>query len=221
MRYCDKPLTGPAADIPVALPQPRNRLDAAFHSIVDDIYSILTSRTIESIALQNRNQGSVVRHLPQASTNQILGFLETLAAAPYNGEAELAKIAAPLALAINKLFPVAESLHLLEFAQLNDGAIKLTAAGHVMAQASTDERKKLFREHLLRFVPLVTHIRQVLNEREDHYAPRARFEFELQDHLHAGDAEKTLRTAIGWGRYAELFTYDDATRSFRLTGAAH
>jgi NitT/TauT family transport system ATP-binding protein len=210
-----------AADIQVALPQPRNRLDAAFHSVVDDIYSILTSRTIESIALQNRNQGSVVRHLPQASTNQILGFLETLAAAPYGGHAELAKIAAPLALAINKLFPVAESLHLLEFAQLDHGAITLTAAGHLMAQAGTDERKKLFREQLLRFVPLVTHIRQVLNEREDHAAPRARFEFELEDHLNASDAEKTLRIAIGWGRYAELFAYDDATRGFRLVDAAH
>ena len=128
----------------------------------------------------------------------------------------LAKIAAPLALAINELFPVAESLHVLEFAQLDDGAIKLTAAGYLMAQASTDERKKLFRGHLLRFLPLVTHIRQVLNEREDHSAPRARFEFELQDHRNASDAEKALRTAIGWGRYAELFAYDDATRSFRL-----
>jgi NitT/TauT family transport system ATP-binding protein len=33
-----------AAEIPVSLPQPRNRLDAAFHAIVDEIYSILTSR---------------------------------------------------------------------------------------------------------------------------------------------------------------------------------
>ena len=109
-----------------------------------------------------------------------------------------------------------DGLHVLEFAQLDDGAIKLTAAGYLMAQASTDERKKLFRGHLLRFLPLVTHIRQVLNEREDHSAPRARFEFELQDHRNASDAEKALRTAIGWGRYAELFAYDDATRSFRL-----
>lgn len=64
-------------------------------------------------------------------------------------------------------------------------------------------------------------IRQVLNEREDHAAPRARFEFELENHLNASDGEKTLRTAIGWGRYAELFAYDDATRGFRLVDAAH
>jgi hypothetical protein len=32
-----------AAQIPVSLPQPRNRLDAAFHAILDEIYAILTS----------------------------------------------------------------------------------------------------------------------------------------------------------------------------------
>jgi hypothetical protein len=47
-------------------------------------------------------------------------------------------------------------------------------------------------------------------------APRARFEFELKDHLNQHDAEKTLRAAIEWGRYAELFSYDDEARTFGL-----
>jgi NitT/TauT family transport system ATP-binding protein len=72
---------------------------------------------------------------------------------------------------------------------------------------------------LIRFVPLTGHIRHVLDEREEHRAPRERFEFELQDHLHQADAEKTLRAAIDWGRYAELFSYDDQTRMFGLDHA--
>jgi len=109
---------------------------------------------------------------------------------------------------------------MLEFAEFKAGAIKLTAAGRVFAQSDTEGRKRLFKEHLLRFVPLVAHIGQVLDERERHVAPRARFEFELQDHLNRSDAETTLRTAIGWGRYAELFTYDDRTRTFGLVKPA-
>ena len=124
-----------------------------------------------------------------------------------------------LALEINDLFPIAEALHILEFAELKDGAIKLTAAGRVFAQSGIEERKRLFREHLIRFVPLAAHIRHVLDEREEHRAPRARFEFELQDHLNQGDAEKTLRAAIDWGRYAELFSYEDETRMFGLDHA--
>ena len=154
--------------------------------------------------------------LPQVSPNRLSGFLETLASPAYGGDAALLDIARPLGLEINDLFPIAEALHMLEFAELKDGTIKLTAAGRVFAQSSTDERKRLFREHLICFVPLAAHIRHVLDEREKHRAPRARFEFELQDHLNQGDAEKTLRTAIEWGRYAELFSYDDEERIFAL-----
>jgi NitT/TauT family transport system ATP-binding protein len=209
-----------AAQIPVALPQPRNRLDAAFRDIVDEIYSILTSRMTESIGLQARIQGGLVHILPLVSPNRIGGFLETLVATAYGGRAALPDIARPLALEINDLFPIAEALHILEFAELKDGAIKLTAAARVFAQSGTGERKRLFREHLIRFVSLTARIRRVLDEREEHRAPRERFEFELQDHLHQADAEKTLRAAIDWGRYAELFSYDDQTRMFGLDHAA-
>ena len=154
--------------------------------------------------------------LPDASINRISGFIETLASPPYGGWGELARIAASLAYEINDLFPVAAALHILEFAEIRESTIKLTAAGRVFAQSDTDERKRLFREHLLRFVPLAAHIRQVLDEREGHGAPRERFELELQDHLNKDDAEKTLRVAIDWGRYAELFSYDDLTRMFGL-----
>jgi NitT/TauT family transport system ATP-binding protein len=38
--------------------------------------------------------------------------------------------------------------------------------------ADTDGRKDLFREHLLRFVPIAAHICRVLRERNGHQAPR-------------------------------------------------
>jgi NitT/TauT family transport system ATP-binding protein len=208
-----------AAEIRVPLPHPRNRLDATFHAIVDQIYSILTSRMADSIGAQSQIHGGLVQHLPLVSINRIGGFIETLASPSYGGHTELVKIAQPLGLKINDLFPVAAALQILEFADLKDGAIKLTAAGRVFAKSGMEDRKRLFKEHLLRFVPLAAHIRQVLDERDDHHAPRERFELELQDHLSRSDAEKTLRSAISWGRYAELFIYDDRTRKFGLDHA--
>jgi NitT/TauT family transport system ATP-binding protein len=205
-----------AAELPVPLSQPRNRLDAPFHAIVDEIYSILTSRMAEAIGVQSRIHGGLAQQLPDVSINRIGGFIETLASPSYGGHADMAKIALALALEINDLFPIAAALHILEFAELEDGAIKLTAAGRVFAQSGTEERKRLFREHLLRFVPLAAHIRRVLDEREEHRAQRARFDYELQDHLHRTEADKTLRAVVGWGRYAELFAYDDRRRMFSL-----
>ncbi len=219
---CDRILdlgSGPghiAAEIRVPLPQPRDRLGAEFHAVVDEIYGILTARITANAGMQGQAHGGLVEFLPPVSTNRLGGFIEALAAAPYDGHAAVAIIAASLGLEINDLLPIAEALQRLEFADLKDATITLTAAGKLFARADTEERKRLFREHLLHFVPLVAHIRHILEERDSHQAPRERFEFELQDHLNSGDTQKTLLAAIGWGRYAELFGYDDQTRTFTL-----
>lgn len=202
------------AEINVPLPQPRNRLDAAFQAIVNDIYAILTARLTESLGAGEQTHGGMAMRLPDVSSHQIDELIDALATPANEGRAELAQIAGTLMLRLNELFPIAAALHILEFAELQGGAIKLTAAGRVFAQSNDDERKRLFREHLQRFVPLATRIREVLDEREGHRAPRARFALELQDHLNQTNAEATLRTAIDWGRYAGLFTYDDRTRTF-------
>jgi NitT/TauT family transport system ATP-binding protein len=67
---------------------------------------------------------------------------------------------------------------------------------------------------------LAAHIRQVLDAREGHAAPIERFEYELEDHLPRREAGKTMRPAIDWARYAELFGYNARTRTFSLDRAA-
>jgi NitT/TauT family transport system ATP-binding protein len=204
-------------EIPIPLPHPRDRLAAAFRAVVGEIYANLTARMAESLEAQGRAHGGPVQPLPQVSINRLSGFVETLASPAYQGHCELAAIGRALALKVNELLPIAAALHILELAELTEGAIRLTAAGRVFAGSGTEARKRLFREHLLRFVPLAAQVQQVLAERPDHRAPRQRFELELQDHLHPDDAQKSLRTLIDWGRYAEIFTYDDRARTFSET----
>jgi NitT/TauT family transport system ATP-binding protein len=79
-----------------------------------------------------------------------------------------------------------------------------------------DERKRVFARHLLSYVPLAQHIRRVLDERASHTAPKSRFLDELEDYMTAEAAEQTLRAVIEWGRYAEVFAYDDETAMFSL-----
>lgn len=202
------------ADINIPLPRPRDRLDEEFGNIVDNIYAVLTARTIASVEGSKRGHEGLAQPLPLASVNRIAGLIEILHGAPYNGHAALDDLAKSLSLEVDDLFPIGEALHMLEFAELQPGALKLTAAGQIFARSDTETRKKLFREHLLRFVPLTAHICRVLHERERHQAPRSRFDIELGDHLTHRDAERTLNAAIAWGRYAELFAYNDKTKIF-------
>lgn len=94
--------------------------------------------------------------------------------------------------------------------------MRLTEAGRQFAAAGTEERKRLFRRHLLAYVPFVGHIRRVLDERPNHRAPWTRFADELEDHMSPQAAAESLRAVIGWERFAEAFAYDDQTRQFSL-----
>jgi NitT/TauT family transport system ATP-binding protein len=66
----------------------------------------------------------------------------------------------------------------------------------------------IFRDQLVRHIPLAAHIRRVLDERPGHRAPKARFLRELEDYLDEEEADEVLETIINWGRHAELFAYD-------------
>ena len=207
-------------EIRVDLPQPRARLDPDFRALVESIYVEMTARRPTepaSAARTERFPGSGIGSvLPRVSTNLLSGLMELVDAAPYNGEADLPVIASALHLEVDDLFPVAETLQMLRFAEFAGGDIKLSAEGRHFAKLDTDERKGLFAKHLLTYVPLAGHIRRVLDERHSQTAPWSRFADELEDYMSSDDAARSLRAVISWGRYAEAFAYDDDTMVFSL-----
>src|ERR1700733_8576621 len=205
-------------EIRVTLPQPRNRLDPTFRALVESIYVVMTTRPQSGTsARQERFPGlGIGSQLPHISSNLLAGLMEAVAAAPFNGKADLPEIASDLQMEIDELFPVAETLQLLRFAELEGGDLKLTEDGLAFAHAALDERKRIFSRQLLNYVPLAQHIRRVLDERPTHLARKSRFSDELEDYMSEDDAEQTLRAMISWGRYAEAFAYDDEHASFSL-----
>lgn len=64
-------------------------------------------------------------------------------------------------------------------------------------------------------MPIVAHIKRVLDGRPPHRAPISRFKDELED-MPEGAAETTLRTVISLARYAEVFAYDGQSSTFSL-----
>jgi NitT/TauT family transport system ATP-binding protein len=202
------------SEIAVDLKQPRNRLDPQFHELVEKIYVAMTAR--KSGPAKIGTVATIDMMLPRVSANLLSGLIETLATAPFNGKADLPVLADELHLELDELFPVSESLQLLHFAEIEGGDIKLTDAGKQFAEGSMDDRKKLFQRQLLAYVPLAAHIRRVLQERANHGAPKSRFLDELEDHMSEEDAEATLRAVTAWGRFAEIYAYDDDSGAFSL-----
>jgi NitT/TauT family transport system ATP-binding protein len=207
-------------ELAVPFPHPRNRHDPAFREMVDDIYGLMTRRPVPSVRTVATTPASIAMPLNRVGTNQMAGMMEALAGPPYNGRADLPALAEALQYEADELLPLGETLQLLHFAVLEEGDIALTEEGSRFVAAETEERKRLFAAAVTAHVPLAHMIRQVLDERYNHRASAVRFREELEDHMSPDYAEDTLRTVIGWGRYAELFSYDEEAEQFSLEDIA-
>jgi NitT/TauT family transport system ATP-binding protein len=205
-----------SSEIRIDLPQPRVRTSPAFEDYVDKIYVEMTARRVERMRQQQQTATFLDMPLTHVSPSQVAGLIEALAAAPYDGKADLPDIAYEQELEVDELFPVAEALQLLRLADVEGGDIKLTHMGRRFADAELNERKEIFSRALQSHVPLAAHIRKVLDERASHSAPYRRFLDELEDHMAEDTAEETLKTIVSWARFSELFSYDDDAELFSL-----
>lgn len=198
-----------SAEVPVALPQPRDPESAPFRQIMDQVYTLLTTVPGRDGRRGGRPEPIGFGHrLPDAAVQQLSGLVERLTEAPYNGRADLPHLADEENLDVDELFPLIDFMQLLGWAHVSGGDIELTAPGRAYAAADMLPRKQMFADALLKHVPLAAHIRRVLDERPGHRAPAARFLRELEDHLSEEEADRVLETVINWGRHAEIFAYD-------------
>ncbi len=205
-------------ELDIDLPQPRNRMDSAFREVVDEIYSALTTRTVDSIRANRNQNGGLAQPLPAVTAHQIEALCETLVR-DHQGAAAITALTRELHIGRAELMSVAQCLHILEFAEIKGADLNLTAAGRIFAEADEAARKVLFAEHLVRFVPAAAHLLRVLKERPGHSAPTARFRAELEDHMQYAAAQQTLHSLVTWSCYAGILDYSYKRRTVSLPAA--
>ncbi len=131
---------------------------------------------------------------------------------PYHGRADMPEIARTLHLEVDELFPIAEVLQHLGFAGVREGDIFLTPQAHVFAEFGTQERRRASAAACA-----AGGADQEGAERAaGHRALRVRFEQELEDFLSDCAAQETLDAVIDWGRYGEIFSYNDQMEMLSL-----
>jgi NitT/TauT family transport system ATP-binding protein len=205
-------------DFKVALERPRDRKDARFTNLVDYIYRVLTrpdlAPALEPVAAVAPRAKPKYQMLPHARRGAVAGLLEMLAG--HNGRDDMYRLAAALSFEIDDLLPVVDAAVVLGFAKLEEGDVEITPAGRAFAEADILRRKELFRAAALENIALIREITRSLEARADHTLPDGVFEDLLDEHFSEEEAKAQLETAIGWGRYAELFDHDTDTRRFFL-----
>jgi len=194
-------------DFPIPLAYPRDRNSVAFNAIVDRIYRLIT------LAPSAAPEAGLAPPLPRASIEAIAGLTEVMVAK--GGRDDLYHLASDLQLEADELLLVANAAQILGLGRIDQADFILDPLGMEFAEAEVLRRKELLRPKVLE-VPLVQHIVSTLASDEDRTVPEEVFVDRLEDFFSPEEARANLETAIDWGRYAELFSYDHDTRELYL-----
>jgi NitT/TauT family transport system ATP-binding protein len=195
------------ADFRVSLPHPRARNAPEFLLYVDYIYKVMT-RPEREFELPSGTGTAKVSYqmLPHARPGGVGGLLELLN--DRGGEDDLYHVAEELLMEVDDLLPIVDAATLLGFAVAYHGDIKLTPAGKAFADADIATRQALFRQAVLAHVTLLQQVRRTLETKADGTMPLEFFRDILDEHFPENEVQAQIDTALTWGRYAEIFTYD-------------
>jgi NitT/TauT family transport system ATP-binding protein len=200
------------ADFPVTLKHYRDRKSPSFQAIVDRIYTIITNPDLEATAPQatslpsQSTSNQKYQSLPPVRIGSIAGLLELL---EDRKDKDLYRLGQELLLEVDDILPIVDAAKLMDFIELRDGDIFLKPIAHQFIQGSIDERKQIVKHQLLSNLRLVQQIYNLCRSKHNYRIPEELVLDILENHFRSEEAARQLNTAIDWGRYAELYSYDE------------
>jgi NitT/TauT family transport system ATP-binding protein len=199
----------------------RRAKNGAHAQLVDTIYRIMTNpqEDVEKLLpgarpVQAAKGPPAYQMLPHVSIGELTGFIERLHS--LGGREDLYELAGMLHMEADDLLPLADAADLLGFADLQEGDVFLTPEGSRFAEAGVLEEKEVFRKQALASVELLRRVVRELRAAPEHRLREEGLLEALEQTFSSEEARKQLDTAVDWGRYAELFAYDDDAGEFFL-----
>jgi NitT/TauT family transport system ATP-binding protein len=151
--------------------------------------------------------------LPEMGISQILGLVELLIGK--GGREDIYKLAGELSMELGETLTVIKAAEMLGLVNTPGGDVVVEDFGHQVIDASITERKDLIR-HKLELLPVFKSVEEFLNNKDDGEVGRDEVLEKLAELIPNDDAETSFSTMVNWGRYAEIFGYNDDTQTFYL-----
>jgi len=196
------------ADFRIPLVQPREKSSATFLMYVDYIYKLMTEPRLKAGPPSPTGPAAKTAYpmLPHSRPGGIAGLLELLN--DHGGREDLYHVAEQLVMEVDDLLPIVEAATLLGFAKSDKGDLEITGLGKEFAEADISTRKRIFRDAALANIPLFQQMHNALLSKSDHSMPLEFFRDILDEHFPREEVQRQIETALDWGRYGDIFTYD-------------
>jgi len=203
------------AELTVTLPHYRDRKTPQFQAIVDQVYKILTNPDLSceteslpatTVSQPQPAQSAKYQSLPQVRIGAVAGLLELL---EDRKEKDLYRLGQELMLEVDDILPIVEAAKIMDFLAIQEGDLLLTPVGLQFIAGGIDQRKQIVRTQILSNIRLVQQISRMLQAKRNQRISEELILDILEAHFSPQEAMRQLKTAIDWGRYAELYSYDE------------
>ncbi|GAA1071758.1 ABC transporter ATP-binding protein [Tsukamurella spumae] len=203
----------------IDLPRPRTRTAAEFEAIVDELYGALTGRSVEIEHAPDPGEATPVsRPLPDATVGGMAGLVELVHAR--HDHADLPDLAADLNFELDDIMPLVDAAAMLGLVEVTGNDISITEEGRTFVTVPLIEAKEVFAQQAAARAPLVRTILRTLRSSNDGAVRLGLFVDLLRRGFGPEDADRQMRLAVDWGRYAELYDYDADADRIRLDPGA-
>ncbi|HEV3255275.1 MAG TPA: nitrate/sulfonate/bicarbonate ABC transporter ATP-binding protein [Gemmataceae bacterium] len=200
--------------VEIPIPRPRDYRSPQLLGLVDQLHDIITRTELPDVPAPAAPAGlAPIVPLPEATSSEIVGLLEYLDAR--GGKQDIFRIAAETNRQFDDMIRVVRAAELLDFVDTPKRMVVFEPEGQRFVRATPEERKAIWREHLLR-LRLFHDIYEVLQREPNHEIDR---DFVLETivmHMPQENYEKIFATFIRWARFGDLFAYDEATQMISL-----
>lgn len=149
--------------------------------------------------------------LPEIGISQILGLLELLQGK--GGREDIYKLAGELSMELGETLSVIKAAELLSLVHTPGGDVVVEDFGTRVLEASIPERKELLATKIGE-LPVFKSVREFLDSKDDGEVTREEVLDKLAELIPNEDAESSFTALVNWGRYAEIFGYNDDTQTF-------
>ena len=197
------------------LPYPRDEKSAAFKSLVDNIHDIITEAIIPDTPewVPPALAGSVVESVPPVHIGEILGLLEMVMA--NGGRVDAFALAHKLMKDSVQILLMAKGAELLDLVDTPKNSIVLTDLGRKLVM-SDNAGKKLIVHDAFKQLKLAQILHEKLTASSDNSLSSEDAATIIHELLPNENSETILETLIQWGRYSDLFSYNDNTKTIYL-----
>jgi len=197
------------------LPRPRDYRSNGFLRLMDQLHEIITGHEMPDVILAPAagTTPPLIEPLPDATPSEIVGLLEYLDAR--GGKADVFQIATDTHREFGEIIKVVKAAEMLDFIDTPKRQVILEPIGNRFVIGAAEERSAIWREQILKLA-LFPRIVELIAKQADGELDKDTIMDIVIFSMPFEDFEKTFSNIVRWGRYGNLFAYNDDTEKLLL-----